>query len=64
MIMKLVAHKKIDGFIPFFRFDGWQATGVTERDVRKTLRKTLFKYKLHADKELFEKAYGYVRKYY
>jgi len=28
------------------------------------LRRTLFKYKLHTDAELFEKAYGYVREYY
>jgi type I restriction enzyme, R subunit len=32
--------------------------------VRKALRRTLFKYKLHTDTELFEKAYGYVREYY
>ena len=28
------------------------------------LRKTLFKYKLHSDTELFEKAYGYIKQYY
>ena len=28
------------------------------------LRKALFKYKLHADEELFEKAYSYIRQYY
>jgi len=27
-------------------------------------RKTLFKYKLHQDTELFERAYGYIREYY
>ena len=26
--------------------------------------KTLFRYKLHQDLELFDKAYGYVRQYY
>jgi type I restriction enzyme R subunit len=30
----------------------------------KALRKSLFKYKLHADNELFEKAYSYIRQYY
>ena len=30
----------------------------------KALRKALFKYKLHADDELFEKAFQYVRQYY
>ena len=46
------------------RFDGWHNTSAGEREVRKALRKTLFKYKLHQDKELFEKAYGYVMEYY
>jgi type I restriction enzyme, R subunit len=54
----------IDEIVRLVRFDGWQATSAGEREVRKALRKTLFKYKLHADKELFEKAYGYVREYY
>lgn len=30
----------------------------------KALRKSLFKYKLHVDEELFEKAFGYLRQYY
>ena len=46
------------------RFPEWQATNAGEREVRKALRRTLFKYKLHTDSELFEKAYGYVREYY
>jgi len=54
----------IDEIVRLLRFDGWQATSAGEREVRKALRKTLFKYKLHQDKELFEKAYGYVREYY
>ena len=32
--------------------------------MKKALRKALFKYKLHAEEELFEKAYGYIRQYY
>ena len=35
-----------------------------EREVRKVLRKALFKYQLHQDLELFEKAFGYIRQYY
>ncbi len=35
-----------------------------EREIKKALRKSLFKYKLHADEELFEKAYSYIRQYY
>ena len=54
----------IDEIVRMVRFDGWQATAAGEREVRKALRRTLFKYKLHNDAELFEKAYGYVREYY
>ena len=54
----------IDDIVRKVRFPEWQATNAGEREVRKALRRTLFKYKLHSDKELFEKAYGYVREYY
>ena len=46
------------------RFPDWQTTSAGEREVKKALRKTLFKYKLHQDKELFIKAYGYIKQYY
>jgi type I restriction enzyme R subunit len=46
------------------RFDGWQQTHAGEREVKKALRKTLFKYKLHQDQELFGRAYGYICTYY
>ena len=35
-----------------------------ERLVQKELRRTLLKYKLHTDQELFDKAYAYIRQYY
>lgn len=54
----------IDEIVRMVRFDGWQATAAGEREVRKALRRTLLKYKLHTDVELFEKAYGYVREHY
>jgi type I restriction enzyme R subunit len=54
----------IDEIVRYVRFDGWQSTSAGEREVRKALRKTLFKYKLHQDAELFDKAYEYVRQYY
>ena len=54
----------IDEIVRQVRFDGWQATSAGEREVRKALRKTLFKYKLHTDQDLFEKAYGYIKEYY
>jgi len=54
----------IDEIVRLVRFDGWQATSAGEREVRRALRQTLFKYKLHSDNELFEKAYGYIQEYY
>jgi type I restriction enzyme R subunit len=54
----------VDGIVRVVRFPGWQETTAGEREVRKALRKTLFRYRLHQDLELFEKAYGYVREHY
>lgn len=54
----------IDEIVRAVRFDGWQNTHAGEREVKIALRKTLFKYKLHQDTELFERAYGYIREYY
>ena len=54
----------IDEIVRYVRFDGWQNTHAGEREVKMALRKTLFKYKLHQDQELFERAYGYIRQYY
>ena len=54
----------IDEIVRAVRFDGWQATHAGEREVKKALRRTLFKYKLHQDADLFERAYGYIREYY
>ena len=54
----------IDEIVRMVRFPGWQTTSAGERDVQKALRKTLLKYKLHKDQELFDRAYGYIRQYY
>ncbi|HOD98598.1 MAG TPA: HsdR family type I site-specific deoxyribonuclease [Bacteroidales bacterium] len=54
----------IDEIVRYVRFDGWQNTHAGEREVKKALRKTLFKYRLHQDQELFNRAYGYIRQYY
>ncbi len=51
-------------FMHYMRFDSWQNTHAGEREVKNALRKTLFKYKLHQDHELFERAYGYIREHY
>ena len=56
--------KDIDEIVRYVRFDGWQNTHAGEREVKKALRKTLFKYKLHQDQDLFDRAYGYIRQYY
>jgi type I restriction enzyme, R subunit len=62
MVERVVAD--IDEIVRLVRFPGWQGTQAGEREVKKALRKALFKYKLHADEELFEKAYTYIRQYY
>ena len=54
----------IDEIVKIVRFPGWQSTASGEREVKKALRKTLFKYKLHADQDLFDKAFEYIREYY
>ena len=54
----------IDEIVRLVRFPGWQDTLAGEREIKKALRKALFKYKLHADEDLFEKAYSYIRQYY
>ena len=54
----------IDEIVRYVRFDGWQNTHAGEREVKLALRKTLFKYRLHQDQELFDRAYGYIRQYY
>ena len=54
----------IDEIVRYVRFDGWQSTHAGEREIKLALRKTLFKYKIHQDQELFDKAYRYIREYY
>jgi type I restriction enzyme, R subunit len=62
MVERVVAD--IDEIVRLVRFPGWQGTQAGEREIKKALRKALFKYKLHADDELFDKAYSYIRQYY
>ena len=54
----------IDSIVKQVRFDGWQNTLQGEREVRQALRRTLLKYKLHTDQDLFDRAYGYIQQYY
>ncbi len=54
----------IDEIVRKVRFPDWQHTSQGERLVQKELRRTLLKYKLHTDQELFDRAYAYIRQYY
>lgn len=54
----------IDDIVRQVRFPGWQQTAAGEREVQRALRKSLLKYKLHTDQDLFDRAYGYIVQYY
>jgi type I restriction enzyme R subunit len=54
----------IDDVVRIVRFDGWQWTNAGEREVKQALRRTLLKYKLHKEQDLFDRAYAYIREYY
>ncbi len=54
----------IDEIVRLVRFPGWQTTSAGEREVKQALRRTLLRYQLHRDQELFDRAYGYIREYY
>jgi type I restriction enzyme R subunit len=54
----------IDAIVRIVNFPGWQNTTGGEREVQKSLRKALLKYKLHKDQVLFDRAYGYIKEYY
>jgi len=54
----------IDEIVRKVRFPGWQKTEAGEREVKRALRKSLLKYKLHTKQDLYDKAYSYIREYY
>ncbi|WP_430934010.1 type I restriction endonuclease subunit R [Saccharicrinis sp. 156] len=54
----------IDSIVRVVNFPGWQTTTSGEREVQKSLRKALLKYKLHKDQLLFDRAYAYIKEYY
>jgi len=54
----------IDSIVKVVRYDGWQTSIRGEQEVQKQLRKTLLKYNLHKEQELFNRAYGYIKEYY
>ena len=56
--------KDIDDIVKIVRFDGWQNTTAGKQEVKKALRSIVWiKYKIK-DKDLFDKAYGYIEQYY
>ncbi|MDM1362496.1 type I restriction endonuclease subunit R [Myroides marinus] len=56
--------KDIDDIVRLVRFPGWQTTTAGEREVQKSLRTALLKYKLHKNEMLFQRAYEYIKEYY
>ena len=51
--------------VPIYqRTYSWKNSKSGEREVKKSLRKTLLKYKLHKDNMLFSRAYDYIKQYY
>jgi len=54
----------IDDIVKQVRFPGWQQTAAGEREVQRALRRSLLRYKLHSDQDLFDRAYGYIVQYY
>lgn len=54
----------IDEIVRQVHFPGWQQTEAGEREVKKALRRSLLKYKLHTDQDLFDRAYAYIVQYY
>jgi type I restriction enzyme R subunit len=47
----------IDSIVRIVGFPGWQQTIAGEREVKYALRRTLLKYKLHHEQDLFDRAY-------
>lgn len=54
----------IDSIVKIVRFDGWQSTTAGKQEVKKALRSVVWiKYKIK-DKDVFDKAYNYIKQYY
>lgn len=54
----------IDEIVRMVRFSGWQQTSAGEREGPKPLTKTLLKYYLRKEQDLFDQVYGYIPQYY
>ena len=56
--------EQIDKIVKVKRFDGWQDSNSGPREIQKALLLTLAQFGLGKDKELFDKAYGYIEEHY
>ncbi len=56
--------EQIDKIVKATRFEGWQNSNSGPREIQKALFLTLAQFGLGKDKELFNKAYGYIEEYY
>jgi len=54
----------IDSIVKKIRFEGWQRTIAGERQIKQEITRVLLKHKLHKEKELFDKAYDYIKQHY
>ncbi|MEI7857362.1 MAG: type I restriction endonuclease subunit R [Methanomicrobiales archaeon] len=54
----------IDELVRIVRFEGWQQSTPGTREVKIALRRTLKKYQLHLNEDLFTRAYAYIEQYY
>ncbi len=62
IVARIVAD--IDSIVKKVRFPDWQNTRQGTRLVQQELLKTLRRYQLHTDKDLFNRAYAYIEQYY
>jgi type I restriction enzyme R subunit len=51
----------IDAIVSQVRFPGWQKTSSGEREIQKSLRQALLKYKLYKEQVSFDRAYVYIK---
>ena len=56
--------KDIDEAVRKVRTPDWQSSPEGVRPVQEGLRKTLLKYQLQSDQQLFDRALAFVRQYY
>ncbi len=54
----------IDVIVRIVRFPSWQQAIAGEREVKRALRRTLLKYKLHHEQDLVDRIYTYIEQYY